>query len=136
MKNNMNLVIKKRLLMISLGQILSLGFLVGLEFVNPTKTLWLFILLLIGMHGGIILFILSKRIFKLKGNYSSYYNIFYLMLIPFLALMGIKIAKVEMALELEYGLVFSYVALVMIVGIVLDFLFYKKATNDLLIKDM
>ena len=118
-----------QLIMVILGQLFTLAFISGLEFVSPIDTLWLFILLLIGMHLGIVLFILSKKIYKKDKNFSLYYNIFYIMLIPFLILMGVKIAKIDINPTLEYGLVFSYIGIVLIVSIIIDVLFYKKIKN-------
>ena len=132
MKKDIEKVTTKCLLMVIFGQLFTLGFISGLEFVNPAETLWLFILLLVGMHIGIVLFILSKKLFKISGKYSKYYNVFYILLIPFLALMGIKIAKVEMAPALEYGIVFSYIFIVFITSIILDVLYFKEMKNNIL----
>ncbi len=80
--------IKLPFILFLLGILCSFGFLCLLQFV----TFPLFILVLLCMHGGIVLFIVSKKKFKKAGiSPSLYYKREYLMLSLFLPILLYKL---------------------------------------------
>lgn len=70
--------------MFAVAAILTFGCIVALQF---TPLPWFF-LVLVAMHAGIALFIISKKHFKKRGYFvSRYYRVQYLLLVPYLLLM-------------------------------------------------
>lgn len=77
-------VFRGNLMLFALAALLTFGFITLLQFIAVP---WFF-LVLIAMHGGIALFIVSKRRFKKTGfSVSRYYKTQYIMLIPYLLIM-------------------------------------------------
>ncbi len=74
-------------LLLLLGQVVTLVFITWLQ-ISP---LWMFIPLLIAMHMGIALLIISKKRFKAQHHHiKPYYNRIYLMLALYLPIIAYK----------------------------------------------
>jgi hypothetical protein len=58
---------KKKFALFILAQVVTFGFITLLQFQSPKENLVAFILVLLAMHGGIAVFIVSKRLFKKAG---------------------------------------------------------------------
>ena len=125
-----NLVGKSHLFMT--GEIVALGFICLLQFFSPREHLAAFILSLLGMHLGILCFILSKKLFptsadvKLKANYI----LEYILLAPYLGLMAAAIAGVSWNQRVKYGVVFGYTGIVALISFFNTLLFRKKLRNE------
>lgn len=60
------------------GEVMAFGFICLLQFVNAKTNLVGFILTLIGMHVGIVCFILSRKLFKIGIKTGIHYIIEYI----------------------------------------------------------
>lgn len=88
-----------KFLMVVVGIILAFGFICAMQFVDAKKNFILFLLALLGMHGGVICFILSKKIFKLScdSELKKHYNVEYALLALYLPLMLLKVVGVSLS---------------------------------------
>lgn len=79
----------KALALFNLAAVLTFGFITALQFM-PLP--WFF-LALVAMHGGIALFIVSKRAFKRQGfEVALFYRTQYLLLVPYVCVMAYTFA--------------------------------------------
>lgn len=78
------------LALFALGAALTFGFITLLQFAPMP---WFFVAL-VAMHGGIALFIVSKRMFKRRSYIvARYYRLEYIMLLPYLPIMAYAFAS-------------------------------------------
>lgn len=117
MKNTVNPRIGKLMLFI-LGELLVFGFICLLQFVDAKERLAGFILTLLGMHCGIVCFILSKRLFKVELNLKKHYVTEYILLALYIPIVIVSIAGVEIPRTVKLSIVFSLTALSVIVSII------------------
>lgn len=116
----------KLLTLFILGEIITFGFICLLQFVNARENLVGFIFTLLGMHTGIVSFILSKKLFKTKVKIRMHYYIEYIMLACYLPFLALAIAKVDIGRTLKLSLIFALTGVTVIVSIINDYLLAKK----------
>lgn len=116
----------KLLTLFILGEVITFGFICLLQFVSASENLVGFIFTLLGMHCGIVSFILSKKIFKTKVNIRKHYYIEYIMLACYLPFLALSIAKVPIDRTLKLSLIFSLTGVVVIISAINDYMLAKK----------
>ena len=109
-----------------IGEIIVFGFISLLQFVSPAENLIGFIFTLIGMHIGIVAFIVSKKITKLPKDLRKHYIIEYIQLIPYIPFIIIGIAKVPIDLTLKYSLIFGYTGIAIVISSINTIFFIKS----------
>lgn len=109
-----------------IGEIIVFGFISLLQFVSPAENLIGFIFTLIGMHIGIVAFIVSKKITKLPKDLRKHYIIEYIQLIPYIPFIIIGIVKVPIDLTLKYSLIFGYTGIAIVISIINTIFFIKS----------
>ena len=78
------------------GIVLMLGFITLLKFQNPTTSILGFILCLVGMHSGIICFMMSQKIFHKAGlDPKKYYSEVYYYVLVFIPALVYKFVIVN-----------------------------------------
>ncbi|MEG1528697.1 MAG: hypothetical protein RR248_00560 [Clostridia bacterium] len=117
-------------LLFILAQVFAFGFIVALQFVSPKEMLWLFILVLLLMHVGIALFIVSKKLFKKVGvNLSRRYLIEYVLLLAYIPFLLIKIIGLpfhfEIPRNIKMPIIYAITAIVVVVSVYNDIIVYK-----------
>ena len=112
-----------------LGELITFGFILLLQFVNARENLVGFIFTLLAMHVGIVSFILSKRIFKTKVKIRKHYYVEYIMLACYLPFLALAIAKVNIDRTLKLSLIFALTGIVVVVSAINDYLLAKKLFN-------
>lgn len=109
-----------------LGELITFGFILLLQFVNARKNLVGFIFALLAMHVGIVGFILSKHIFKTKVKIRKHYYVEYIMLACYLPFLALAIAKVNIDRTLKLSLIFALTGIVVVVSAINDYLLAKN----------
>jgi hypothetical protein len=91
------------------GQLITFLFIILLQLLSRD----LFLILLVSMHIGIVLIIISKKSFlKLKLNIKIYYKRLYLLLTPFLPMVFYKLLSYIFSYEVNKSFVFLYTMIV------------------------
>lgn len=110
------------------GEIITFGFICLLQFFSAKEQTMAFVLTLLGMHVGIVCFILSKKLFPTKedGQLKVHYWTEYLLLVPYLGLMLIAIFGVPFEHALKLKIVFGYTAAALIVSVINTAFMAKK----------
>jgi len=86
-----------KFLMFALGILLAFGFICAMQFISAKENMLMFALALFGMHGGVICFILSKKIFKLDcdAGLKKHYTVEYGLLALYLPVMLLKVVGIK-----------------------------------------
>lgn len=123
---------KGKLILFVLGEIFAFGFICLLQFFSIKTQLAAFILTLIAMHGGIVCFILSKKLFKTERDKEliKHYMVEYILLLPYLIVLFVKIGGVDIPRPIKLGVVFGLTAFAAVVSIVNDVVMYKKLFKE------
>lgn len=85
-----------------LGEVVAFGFICLLQFVSAKENLVGFIFTLISMHTGIICFILSKKLFRPKGNTRKHYFVEYVLSACYLSFLSLALTKVSIDHTLNF----------------------------------
>ncbi len=114
-----------------LGEVFAFGFICLMQFIDVRTQLWAFILVLVGMHGGIISFILSKKLFKTERDDSlkKHYVIEYVLLSLYLPVLFLKIFGITIPHPTKLVIIFSITVVAVMVSIVNDIKLYKELSN-------
>ena len=85
-----------------LGEVVAFGFICLLQFVSAKENLIGFIFMLIGMHMGIICFILNKKLFRPKVNTRKHYFVEYVLSACYLSFLSLALTKVSIDHTLNF----------------------------------
>lgn len=109
-----------------LGELFVFGFILLLQFVSAKENLFGFIMTLIGMHVGIVFFILSKRLYKVGREFKKHYIVEYIMLACFLPMLFLKIFDVEINRTVKLTIVYVLTGIAVVVSIINDIILARK----------
>lgn len=121
---------KKIIILFILGELMAFGFICLLQFINVKTQLVWFILTLVGMHLGIISFIVSKKVYNPPKNCRIHYYIEYILLALYLPFLGLKIFNVHIERTTKLILIFSLTFIVIIISIFNNLKFYQKLKEN------
>lgn len=109
-----------KFLMFALGILLAFGFICAMQFISAKENMLLFGLALLGMHGGVICFILSKKIFKLDNDaeLKKHYTVEYGLLALYLPIMLLKVVGVKIPDQLSVILILAITIFSLVVSTV------------------
>lgn len=110
----------------TLGEIFVFGFICLLQFVSVKANFAGFIMTLIAMHCGIVMFILSKRLFKVGKEFKKHYIAEYIMLACYLPFLFVKLAGVEIDRGIKLPLIFTLTGIVIILSIINNIYLAKR----------
>ena len=108
-----------KFLMFALGILLAFGFICAMQFISAKENMLAFGLALFGMHGGVVCFILSKKIFKLDcdAGLKKHYTIEYGLLALYLPMMLLKILGVEIPEPVSAAIVLAITGFAVVASI-------------------
>lgn len=111
-----------------LGEVFAFGFICLMQFIDVRTQFLTFVLVLIGMHGGIILLLLSKKLFTTEydDNLKKYYSVEYILLALYLPVLLLKILGVTFSYPTKLVVIFSITAVAVIISIINNVRLYKE----------
>ena len=120
-----------KFLMFAMGILLAFGFICVMQFISAKESFLLFGLALLGMHGGVICFILSKKIFKLDcdAGLKKHYTVEYGLLALYLPIMLLKVIGVKIPDSLSVIMILGITVFAIVVSVINCTKLYEKLSQ-------